>query len=81
MKEKGKTIYDLALHETMEIEEGEIGIKGKKYEVTRVPGGFIYLVEYPGYRQAPTVFVPFNTEFALNYTGPKLIKEKKSKKE
>ena len=58
--EKSRTIYDLKLHETLEIEEGEIGIKGKKYEVTRVPGGWVYLLEFPGYRQAPTVFVPFH---------------------
>lgn len=65
MEKETKTIYDLKLHETMEIEEGEIGIKGKKYEVTRVPGGWIFLLEFPGYRQAPTVFVPFDNEFQV----------------
>ena len=58
--EKVKTIWDLKLHETLIVEESEIGIKGKKYEVTRVPGGWIYLLEFPGYRQAPTVFVPWS---------------------
>ena len=67
-KEVKKTIYTLKLHQTMEIEEDEIGIKGKKYEVTRVPGGWIFLIEYPGYRQAVPVFVPFDKEFISTMT-------------
>jgi len=70
--EKEKTIYDLKLHETLFIEEklpiqpmqNEPAIK--KYEVTRVAGGWVYAFEYPGWRQSQIVFVPFD--------NPKLIK-------
>ena len=60
--DKNKTIYDLKLHETLVIEEDiKIGeVEGvKKYEVTRVPGGWIYSFEYPGWRQQENTFVPF----------------------
>ena len=54
-----KTIYNIALHETLEIKTN----LGGKVEVTRVAGGWVYSFEYPGFRQAPVVFVPFNNEF------------------
>lgn len=76
-KKKEKTIYDLKMHETLFIEEkvtprfnGDIEVK--KYEVTRVPGGFVYSFEYAGFRQSPIVFVPFSDEFVslnLNLNG------------
>jgi hypothetical protein len=55
MPEKpGKTIYDLALHETMEV--------GKHYQdhmfATRVPGGWVYREG-----KAPGTFVPYSPEF------------------
>ena len=50
----GKTIYDLALHETMEV--------GKHYQdhmyATRVPGGWVYREG-----KAPGPFVPYSPEF------------------
>ena len=61
-KEKEKTVYDLKLHETLTVivekEEGE----DKTMEVTRVPGGWVYTFEFPGWRQSPIVFVPFSDE-------------------
>lgn len=65
--EKEKTIYNLKLHETLVIEEevtNGLGIKSfKGYEITRVAGGWVYAFEFPGFREAPIVFVPFNNEF------------------
>lgn len=60
---KEKTVFDLKLHETLVFYE-ELGSVGKeapimkKYEVTRVPGGWIYSFEYPGWRQNQNVFIP-----------------------
>ena len=61
MKEetKQKTIYDLKLHEVLVITTNV----GGKVEITRCAGGWIYCYEYPGFRQAPVVFVPFDNEF------------------
>lgn len=62
---KKETIYDLELHKTLLVEEvvktdstDDRGVQ-KKYEVTRVPGGWVYAFEYPGWRQTQIVFVPF----------------------
>ena len=60
---KEKTIYDLELNEIMEIPTIDQG----KVAVIRVPGGWIYSVDYPGYRQVPTVFVAFHNEFMPDY--------------
>lgn len=68
---KEKTIYDLMLNETITISEsidivkdnGEKAVVIKKYEVTRVPGGWVYAFDYPSFRQSPIVFVPFDPEF------------------
>jgi hypothetical protein len=53
----GKTIYDLALHETMEV--------GKHYQdhmfATRVPGGWVYREG-----KAPGTFVPYSPEFKFS---------------
>lgn len=57
--DKVKSIYDLKLHEVLVITTNV----GGKIEVTRVAGGWIYCYEYPGFRQAPIAFVPFNNEF------------------
>ena len=54
-----KTIYNLALNERLTIEQG----LGDKIEITRVPGGWTYAFDFPGYRLCPVVFVPFNNEF------------------
>lgn len=59
MTEKEKTIYDLELHEILVIQTNI----GSKIEITKIPGGWIYSFEYPGYRQCMIVFVPFNNEF------------------
>ena len=71
MKNKSiKSIYKLGLHETLVIEEIFRGVLSdgsdsisKKYEVTRVPGGWVYAFDYPNFRQSPIVFVPFNEEY------------------
>lgn len=71
MAKKEKTIYDLGIHETLTVEEviGEQEINGKKedivkkYEVTKVAGGWVYAFDYPNFRQSPIVFVPFHNEF------------------
>jgi|6_EtaG_2_1085325.scaffolds.fasta_scaffold06171_5 hypothetical protein len=52
-KKEEKTIYNMELHEMLKIEDD-----GKEIEVTKVPGGWIYVFEFPGYRQLPAVFVP-----------------------
>ena len=57
--DKIKTIYELKLHEVLTITTNV----GGKIEVTRVAGGWIYCNEYPGFREAPIVFVPFHNEF------------------
>jgi len=88
MEKKEKTIYDLKLHETLVVMEellplregGVPAVIEKKYEVTRVAGGWIYAFEFSGFRQSPITFVPYNSEFDPNKTilvGPTLapIKE------
>jgi len=67
---KEKTIYDLELNEGMEVKST---IAGGKIEVTRVPGGWVYAFDYPGYHQSPVVFIPWNSEFHG------IIKDKKTK--
>jgi hypothetical protein len=52
-------IYNLKLHEVMTVSTKGDG----KMDIIRVPGGWIYVVDFPGYRQAPSVFVPFQDEF------------------
>ena len=54
-----KNIYNIGLHETLEIKTNV----GGKIEITRVSGGWVYAFEYPGFRQSPIVFVPFDNEF------------------
>jgi len=56
---KEKTVYELELHETIQLKNSLGGL----IEVTRVPGGWIYAFEYPGFRQNPIVFVKFDNEF------------------
>jgi hypothetical protein len=58
-KKKEKTIYELKLHETLKLVNSING----NIEVTRCAGGWIYSFEYPGFRQSPIVFIPFNNEF------------------
>jgi hypothetical protein len=59
-----KTIYDLTLHEVLKVKNGTNG----DTEITRVPNGWIYAFDYPGYHQSPLVFVPYHTEFVLALT-------------
>lgn len=87
MEKKEKTIYDLGLHETLSIEEKipnkdkSIRDSTKNYEVTKVPGGWVYSFEYPGFRQIETVFVPFvNQNIKITGTVPPL-KDKNFKTE
>lgn len=82
-----KTIYKLKLHETLLVEEkfensNEIKVT-KTYEVTRVPGGWVYSFEYPAFRQSPVIFVPYNSEFDPDKTvlvGPTLASVTEEKK-
>lgn len=60
-KEKTITIYDLKLNEGIETKSSF----GGKIEITRVPGGWVWSFEYPGWRQNQVVFVPFNDEFKI----------------
>lgn len=72
-EKKEKTIYDLEFNETMIVDELhmehddsvplESRILLRRIEVTRVPGGWIYNIEYPRNQQNPVVFIPFNAEF------------------
>ncbi len=52
---EGKNIYDLDLHERVMVKSG--------IEAVRVPGGWIYIFDFAGYQQAPTLFVPFHNEY------------------
>lgn len=58
-KEVEKSIYELKLHEGLKF-KGEFG---GDVEVLRVAGGFCYMFDFPGWRQAQVVFVPFSNEF------------------
>jgi hypothetical protein len=60
-EKKEKTVYTLGLHESMEIKTD----LGGKVEITRVPGGWVYCFEYPGFRQSPILFVPFDNEYQV----------------
>lgn len=83
MEKKEKTIFDLKLHETLSIEEviGETEITTtsgttkypviKNYEVTRVPGGWVYAFDYPNFKQSPIVFVPLAEHNIISNNTPK----------
>lgn len=51
-----KTIYQLELHETLEINNGE-------FVVMRVPGGWIYTRQEPTVNIANPVFIPHSIEY------------------
>jgi len=53
-------IYKMELHDKITVSDpSRVGLM----EIIRVPGGWVYSLDYPGYGQSPTVFVPFNNEF------------------
>lgn len=56
--EKEKTIWDLKIHEGLEIKTEF----GGKAEILRVGSGWLYAMEYPGWRQTQVVFVPWIAE-------------------
>jgi hypothetical protein len=56
---KKESLYDMALHATLVLKN----TVGGQMEVTRVPGGWVYCFEYPGFRQSQIVFVPFDNGF------------------
>jgi len=60
MKSLFKSIYELELHETLELE-----VNSGHLAITRVPGGWIYEKRVPGVSVSIT-FVPFNVEFDTN---------------
>lgn len=60
-KKKEKSVFELELHESVSFDN----TLGGKIEVTRVPGGWVYAFEYPGFRQSPIVFVPFDNGFQV----------------
>ena len=63
--EKEKTIYELDLHEMIKVHTEKEG----SMEITRVPGGWVYAFDYPGIRQSPIIFVPFDKEFLPKKVG------------
>lgn len=69
MASKEKTVYSLDLHETLVVKNSV----GGNMEITRVPGGWLYALEYPGFRQSPVTFVPFDNGF-MQVTKIKNIK-------
>lgn len=54
-EKKEKTIYELELHEGLKL-TSNLG----PVEITRVPGGWVYCFDYPGFRQSQIVFVPYS---------------------
>lgn len=60
-KKEEKTIYSLELHKTLFIQEEMGPGVYKRYEVTRVPGGWVYAFEYPvmGGVDTKLTFVPW----------------------
>jgi len=78
-KKEEKTVYTLELHESLSFKNNI----GGNVEVTRVPGGWVYAFEFPGFRQSPIVFVPFNNsyhpELLVNHPDkvPSPVKSKK----
>lgn len=58
-----KSIYELKLHEGMEIYVNNSFIS---YWVVRVPGGFMYHYTRLDHGQMNTVFVPYDNEFYSN---------------
>ncbi|MDM1513575.1 hypothetical protein [Myroides odoratimimus] len=54
-----KTIYDLKLHESIRLKSKINETSSVTFNVTRVPGGFIY----QNYEKNALVFVPYNEEF------------------
>lgn len=59
------------MHETLTVTEEIPAVEAvagskvtsKVYEVTRVPGGWVYAFDYPMFRQSPIVFVPYHSEY------------------
>lgn len=63
--EKIKTIHDLKLNESIEIISDGFGVK-LKWEVMRVPGGWIYLRWNQRLQEYSTgIFVEYNNEFQV----------------
>ena len=65
-----KTIYDLKLHETLELDDD--------ITIIRVPGGWIYTYYSDYYNQHKTssmVFVPYSLEFNEDLKIPPFNKE------
>ncbi|WP_267739633.1 hypothetical protein [Myroides injenensis] len=57
-----KTIYDLKLHESLKFRSRISESSLLTFNVTRVPGGFIY----QNYDRNAVIFVPYNEEFKEN---------------
>jgi len=51
-------IYNLSLHEYADVNDGIF-----RGTIIRVPGGWLYSWDMPGYGTATTTFVPFDNEF------------------
>lgn len=74
-----KTIYDLDLHEAINIQVFISKGEGTyiNYSVMRVPGGWLYRTALNGH---PLInFVPFDSEYSMNYdeNGRELGKREK----
>ena len=57
-KFKDIDIYKLKLHESVDINDELF-----RGTILRVPGGWIYERDMPGYSTATSVFIPFDNEF------------------
>lgn len=55
---KDKTIYDLELHESMEVKTGPVN-----WEVTRVASGWLYQDNNPNRTTVSEFFVPYSNRF------------------
>lgn len=67
MSEKKKTIYELDLHETVDVK-----IMSGIWTITRVPSGWIYQNGSPSTTIPVRFFVPFDNRFHPDYLNKKL---------
>jgi len=58
-----KNIYEMKLHEVIEILIDEYGAGRVSCQVLRVPGGWIYSIYSLKHGNSSTKFIPYNNEF------------------
>lgn len=58
-----KTLYKMKLHEQIEVVGTGVGYR-RKWSVTRVPGGWIYIEDNENLTRTPiSLFIPRDSEF------------------